>query len=325
MTHILVDLSNLFWRGRHAVKGDADLKIGMTLHAMFNSIRKVWNDFDGEHIVVALEGRSWRKDFYKPYKANRAALKESMTEKEKEEDALFWETYNDLTNFFIEQTNVTVLQNSRLEADDLIAGWIQYYPTKKHVIISTDSDFVQLISENVSQYNGVMDYHITHTGYFDSKGKPLKDKNGNTKSPIEPEWELFEKIIRGDSSDNIFSAYPGARIKGTKHRVGIREAFDDRNKKGYLWNNFMLQKFIHHDGTEHRVLNDYERNRTLIDLTAQPEDIRKIINETIESNSIQKNNPQVGIRLMKFCKTYEMNKIIENIHQYAPAFQAGFK
>ncbi len=67
MTYILVDTANTFFRARHVVRGDADIKLGMALHITFNSIKKAWNDFGGTHVVFCLEGRSWRKDFYKPY------------------------------------------------------------------------------------------------------------------------------------------------------------------------------------------------------------------------------------------------------------------
>ena len=62
MTHILVDTANTFFRARHVIRGDLNEKIGMALHITFNSIRKVWRDFDGSHVVFCLEGRSWRKD-----------------------------------------------------------------------------------------------------------------------------------------------------------------------------------------------------------------------------------------------------------------------
>ncbi len=79
MTYILVDTANTFFRARHVVRGDADIKLGMALHITFNSIKKAWNDFGGKHVVFCLEGRSWRKDFYKPYKANRAETRAAMT------------------------------------------------------------------------------------------------------------------------------------------------------------------------------------------------------------------------------------------------------
>lgn len=325
MTYIIVDTANTFFRARHAIQGSADIKLGMAFHITFNSIKKAWNDFDGKHVVFCLEGRSWRKDFYAPYKANRAAKAAAHTEKEQEEDKLFWEAFDEFKNFITEKTNVTILQHPRLEADDLIAGFIQAHPNDKHVIISTDSDFAQLVSPTVSQYNGVADHHITHEGYFDAKGKPVKDKKtGEAKLPFDPEWVLFEKCVRGDSGDNVFSAYPGVRTKGSKNKVGLTEAFEDRKSKGYSWNNLMLQRWTDHNGTEHRVLEDYNRNVTLVDLTAQPAEIRDIIKETVLAGIKPKEINQVGIRMLKFCSSFDMKKIADNIQQYAEPFQARY-
>ena len=326
MTYILVDTANTFFRARHVVRGDADIKLGMALHITFNSIKKAWNDFGGTHVVFCLEGRSWRKDFYKPYKANRAETRAAMTVREQEEDKLFWETFDAFKEFVETKTNCTVLQHKQLEADDLIAGFIQMHPNDDHVIISTDSDFHQLIAHNVRQYNGVADTLTTHEGIFDKKGKSVIDKKTKEAIPApNPQWILFEKCMRGDSSDNVFSAYPGVRTKGTKNKVGLTEAYEDKGKKGWAWNNMMLQRWTDHEGTEHRVLDDYERNVTLVDLTAQPEDIRKLITETIEGNTREpKNVSQVGIRLLKFCQLYDMKKIMDTIQTYADPFQARY-
>ena len=325
MTYIVVDTANTFFRSRHVVQGSADVKVGMALHIIFNSIKKAWKDFDGKHIVFCLEGRSWRKDFYTPYKAQRAETRAAMTVKEQEEDALFWETFDEFKNFIIEKTNCTVLQHPRLEADDLIAGFIQSHPHENHVIISSDSDFHQLLATNVKQYNGISEELHTIEGILDKKGKLVIDKKTSEPKKIpKPEWILFEKCIRGDTSDNVFSAYPGVRTKGTKNKVGLLDAFEDRDRKGYNWNNLMLQKWVDHNGIEHRVLDDYERNRILIDLAAQPDDIRLIIKETIDTNAVPKEISQVGIRMLKFCNSFDMKVIVDNIQHYANMFQAKY-
>ncbi len=326
MTYILVDTANTFFRARHVVQGSSDIKLGMAFHITFNSIKKAWNDFNGSHVVFCLEGRSWRKDFYEPYKRNRAESRAALTPREQEEDKLFWEAFDEFKTFIVEKTNCTVLHHPQLEADDLIAGFIQSHPKDKHVIISTDSDFYQLIAPNVSQYNGVQEHHITHEGIFDAKGKVVVDKK--TKEPKavpNPEWLLFEKCMRGDTSDNVFSAYPGVRVKGTKNKVGLTEAFEDRKSKGFSWNNLMLQRWVDHEGKEHRVLEDYERNRRLIDLAHQPDDIKQLIKKTIEVDCVPKDVSQVGIRLLKFCNTWDMKKIADNIQQYAEPFQAKYQ
>lgn len=326
MSYILVDTANTFFRARHVINGDADIKLGMAFHITLNSIRKAWRDFNGTHVIFCLEGRSWRKDHYPPYKRNRAEARAAHTEKEAEEDALFWEAFDTFKDFVREKTNCTVMHHPQLEADDLIAGWIQSHPNDNHVIVSTDTDFVQLIAPNVKQYNGVQECTITHEGYFDDKGKRIIDKKTQEpKTAPDPQWLLFEKCMRGDTSDNIFSAYPGVRTKGTKNKVGLLEAYADKTDKGFSWNNLMLQRWVDHEGKEHRVLEDYERNRKLIDLTAQPEEIRKIINDTInEAINANKNVSQVGMRLMKFCGLYDLKKISDQAQSYAEPLNARY-
>jgi hypothetical protein len=171
-----------------------------------------------------------------------------------------------------------------------------------------------------------METTITHEGYFDDKGKPIVDKKTKeAKVAPDPEWLLFEKCMRGDSTDNVFSAYPGVRTKGTSKKVGLTEAFEDRKTKGFAWNNLMLQRWTDHEGKEHRVLEDYERNRRLIDLSYQPDDIKEIIATTIaEATGTNKNISQVGIRLMKFCNLYDLKKISEQAQSYAEPLNARY-
>jgi 5'-3' exonuclease len=326
MTYILVDTANTFFRARHVINGDADIKLGMAFHITLNSIKKAWQDFGGTHVVFFLEGRSWRKDYYAPYKRQRSDARAAHTEREAEEERVFWEAFDTFKDFVTEKTNCSVLQHPRLEADDLIAGWIQSHPSDNHVIISTDTDFVQLIAPNVKQYNGVTEITITHEGYFDKKNKPVIDKKTQeVKAAPDPQWLLFEKCMRGDTSDNVFSAYPGVREKGTKNKIGLREAFGDRDTKGFNWNNMMLQRWTDHEGKEHRVKEDYERNRQLIDLTAQPDDIRQIMTDTITAaTQANKNVSQVGIRLMKFCNLYDLKKIADQAQAYAEPLNARY-
>ncbi len=326
MKYVLVDTANTFFRARHVVRGDLDTKVGMAFHITLNSIKKAWEDFEADHIVFCLEGRSWRKDYYEPYKRNRQESRDALSPSQAEEEKIFWETFDAFKDFVTTKTNCTVMQHPELEADDLIAGWTQSHPDDDHVIISTDGDFAQLIAPNVSQYNGVSNTIITHEGYFDDKKKqPVIDKKTGLEKPApQPDYMLFEKCMRGDTSDNVFSAYPGVRKKGTKNKVGLLEAYEDKGTKGYNWNNLMLQRWTDHEGNEHRVLDDYQRNVTLCDLTAQPENIKEKIFNTINENAQPKNVSQVGLRLMKFCAIYDMQRISDNAQAYAKPLQARY-
>ena len=324
-TYILVDTANTFFRARHVVRGSLEDKVGMSIHTVLGSVRKAWRDFNGDHVIFFLEGRSWRKDFYAPYKRQRTEARAAQSPREAEEDRVFWETFDQFKDFVINKTNTTVLQNPQLEADDLIAGWIQSHPKDNHIIISTDGDFAQLIAPNVKQYNGVMQITTTHEGYFDEKGKPVKDKKtGEAKGAPDPTWLLFEKCMRGDTSDNIFSAYPGVREKGTKNKVGLREAFADRDNKGFMWNNLMLQRWTDHEGVEHLVRDDYERNRSIIDLTAQPDNIKAVLDQSIAEAVQKERNPSVGPHFMKFCGKYGLQKASDNAQQHTQWLAASY-
>jgi len=319
MKYLLIDTANMFFRARHVAfrQGDAWEKVGYALHITLNAVNKVYRQFDADHVIFCLEGRSWRKDYYEPYKKNRAVARAALTEREQEEEQLFWETFDSFTTYLQEQTNTSVIREPNAEADDIIARWIELHPEDEHTIISSDTDFVQLISENVQQYNGITDELITHNGIYNSKGVRVLDKKTKEPKAIpDPEWLLFEKCMRGDSSDNVFSAYPGVRKKGTKNKTGLLEAYEDRNSKGYAWNNLMLQRWTDHNGEEHRVLDDYNRNRALIDLRAQPESVKQAVDSAIRSQISHKDIGQVGTRFMKFCGKYELNRISESASQY---------
>jgi len=277
MRYLLVDTANTFFRARHSAHRQSDTwdKLGFAIHVTLASVNKSWRDQRADHVIFFLEGRSWRKDFYEPYKKNRAVARAALTEAEAEEDKLFWETFDALKTFIADRTNCTVLQHPELEADDLIAGFIQAHLDDHHTIVSSDTDFHQLLADNVNQYNGIADELHTIQGIFDKKGKPVIDKKTKEAKKIpNPKFILFEKCMRGDPTDNIMTANPGVRTKGSAKKVGLTEAYADRERKGYAWNNMMLQRWVDHNGTEHRVLDRYEENRVLVDLTAQPQEIR---------------------------------------------------
>jgi 5'-3' exonuclease len=327
MRYLLVDTANTFFRARHSAHRQSDTwdKLGFAIHVTLASVNKCWRDQRANHVIFCLEGRSWRKDFYEPYKKNRAVARAALTEQEAEEDRLFWETFDALKDFLANKTNCTVLQHGELEADDLIAGWIQNHPDDHHTIVSSDTDFVQLIAENVNQYNGITDELITTQGIFDKKGAPVKDKKTKEAKTIpNPKWLLFEKCMRGDSSDNVFSAFPGVRTTGSKNKVGLLEAFADREAKGFAWNNLMLQRWTDHNGMEHRVLDDYQRNVTLVDLTAQPAEIKAKIADTIRSGSVPLKRPMVGAHFLKFCGRYDLVKMADQSASFVQFLEASY-
>ena len=321
-TYLLFDSANTFFRARHVVRGDDIFtKTGLALHICMNSVKKCWERFNADHVVFCFEGRSWRKDFYPAYKQNRKVTRDAMTPAEQEADKVFWEIFDEFKTFVENKSNCTTLQHKQLEADDLIAGWVQSHPDDNHVIVSSDSDFYQLLSENVSQYNGITDTHITINGFFDDKNNEIIDKKTKLpKSAPDPEWLLFEKCMRGDSSDNVFSAFP--KVRTTK----LKDAFQDRQSQGFIWNNIMLSRWVDHNGKERTVRDEYATNQQIIDLTQQPNDIKQIITQTITSaTESPKEVANVGIHMLKFCNKHELVRIRDNVKFYAEPFNARLR
>lgn len=87
----------------------------------------------------------------------------------------------------------------------------------------------------------------------------------------------------------------------------------------------MLSRWTDHDGVEHRVLDDYERNRALIDLTAQPTDIKQQVDDAIRSQVRRQDIGQVGVRLLKFCSRFELNKISESAENLARVLNQNYQ
>ena len=68
------------------------------------------------------------------------------------------------------------MRHERAEADDMIARFVHLHPEDNHYIISTDTDYNQLITDKVKQYNGVLGELATLGGYLKENGKPVLDK-----------------------------------------------------------------------------------------------------------------------------------------------------
>ena len=338
-TFILIDLANLYFRAKHVVRGDTpEEKAGMCLHINLMSLRKVWKKFNASHLVVCLEGHSWRKEVYPAYKANR--VHEEITDpKEQAEQEAMYGAFTHMKEMFEEHTNVTVLRHSLAEADDMIARWIAVHPDDNHIICSSDSDFVQLINEKVTLYNGIRDVTFTPAGVFDDKGRSLDfsvKNDGKVRVgkqiiketdpfPERADWieyALFTKIIRGDKGDNVFTACePGTRQKGSSKKAGIIECFEDRKDQGFEWFNFMNQRWTDHNGTEHIVRDLFETNETLIDLKKMPFEVKEAFDEYI-LNYEKEPVKQLGFHFLRFAGKYDLAEITKNPNDFVEMLNA---
>ena len=322
MKFCIIDINNLVHRSKHVIKNydSFDECVGLVLTIVFNSIKKTYDRFGAEHCVACFDSYSWRKDIYKIYKANREKDFNDLSPQKIEEHQIIKTVLNDLRQFLKDFTNVTVLDAPAVEADDFIARWVQLHidDVFEHVIISGDGDFKQLVRKNVELFNPLTPntlYTMEGVFVFDGK-KPGKNltayKHGQTwkikmnkktgkPETFEPEWELFKKCIRGDSSDNIKSAFP--RVRETR----MRKAWEDRG--GLEWNNFINETWGPEDDRQ-SVRKRYELNQKLVDLTKQPEHIILLMDETTTEALNKSRKQMVGTYFMKFCSRYELNNLM---------------
>jgi 5'-3' exonuclease len=324
----IVDLSNFFHRARHGTMGDADVKVGLSLHILFRSLRKIFRDLTLDHIVFAVDQGSWRQSIYPAYKSRRRLNQATATPHEQEENAMFFSALESLIVYLDTSTNCTVLRASNIEGDDFVARWIQTHPDDEHLIISGDSDFVQLLAPNVKIYDAINQRMVSIESVIDEQqGKTLaftvspkdgKIKIGQPDEAFKPEEEwwrkaLFLKLVRGDTGDSVFSAFPGVRYEGKKH--SIQSAWLDRTAKGFDWNNFMCQTWnklvgMAPDGeklTETvKVSDEFRINERVIDLTKQPTHIIQKMDEAIAHAISHEPVRSLGIQFLRFCKANDL-------------------
>ena len=158
------------------------------------------------HAAVLFDGEcaNPRRELDENYKANRedfSALPEEDT------------PFSQLPDIFaaLDYIGIPYAETTDCETDDWMAGYaLQWGKDRAMVIASQDSDFYQLLSENVS----ILRYRGDHTTFMTPQ--TLADKLG-----IRPEQYADFKSLTGDGSDNI----PGVPKIGPKTAAALLQQF----------------------------------------------------------------------------------------------------
>lgn len=334
MKYLIIDTNHLLYRARFSSPSVSDIldQTGLALHTVLYSVKKLWTLHQADHVVFCMDGRSWRKDYYEPYKKNRISAKNLKPAKEIENDEYFFSTMNEFVQFLDERTNCTVLHEKSSEADDLVARFIALHPDDEHIMVTSDMDYVQLIAPNVTLYDAMNEYTITPSRITDKKGNTIKFslKNDGKIKYDKPDKEFipdgdwiekakFLKIVRGDTSDNISSILPKVR------QTRLDKIFEDRHNRGYEWNNFILESWVDGFGESYKVKDLFERNTRLVDLTQQPQEIKDTMDLYIANKLIEaKEQKNIGFYFMKFASRHELKRILDNNNQFVQFLSAPY-
>ena len=285
---ILVDLNQVLLAGLMAqlsnqkgVKLDEDLIRHLVLNILRMHLKTFRNEY-GEVVLCCDNRKYWRKEFFPFYKAGRKATREKS--------ALDWhlifELLTKLKQELKENFPYKVIDVDGAEADDIIGTLAPRYAAhQKVLILSSDGDFLQLqqYGPNIKQYN------------------PAQKKYIKSQNPL---IELKEKIIRGDKGDgipNIFSP-SDCFVRGVRQKSITEEKLNKLLKED-------MDKTS--DLIDSNALTGFSRNRTLIDLTCIPVEIKeKIINTYDDSKPASKQ------KMFNYFIQYRLKNLMEVIEDF---------
>ena len=121
------------------------------------------------------------------------------------------------------------------------------------------------------------------------------------------DYFMYVKQFRGDNGDNVQSALP--RVRKTK----ILEAWNDP----YIHTELMERTWVNADGKDMSVKALFEENKLLMDLAAQPDDIRELIEDVI-IEGFDAPGKYSHFHFLKFCGQFGLQRITEHIERYVP-------
>ena len=197
MSNILIlDGYNLFYRARYSGMNRGEYS---TIFNFFRGLRPLVEKFSPDKTYCVLEGMPKKRiELLKEYKAQREYHnKDNFSEQRKE-----------IIRILKENFPIQLVKHDDFECDDIAAHIACNHESKgdKVTIISSDTDFIQSITDNISVYNPVKKDYMEKPSYN----------------------YIAWKALRGDPSDNI---------EGFK---GI----GDKRAKSLIENNEKLKKFL---------------------------------------------------------------------------------
>ncbi len=276
-----VTLSNLMIQIGRSDEVDPD----MVRHMVLNSLRGYRNRFCEEYgeLVLCYDNKgNWRREYFPNYKHGRR--------KDRKASKLDWCSIFDTLHLIKQELQnhfpYKVLEVENVEADDIIASVVSYVAEtpshyEKVLILSGDKDFIQLQKHSfVTQYSPVLKKFV----------------NG-----IDPDVYIKEHILKGDRSDGVpnFLSPDNCFVNELRQRPISK-------KKLATWIDLDPEDFCNEE-----MLRNYQRNRTLIDLTQAPDWVSKTCVETYLNSTV---NDRSG--LLNYFIKHRLKNHMENIGDF---------
>lgn len=205
---LIVDSLNTFLRNFVAIHhlNPSGAHIG-GLGGFLKSIGAAIRDIEPTRVILVFDGHGGstnKRYLYPEYKANRHIAKisnwDAFDNQEEESESIT----NQIVRLveYLKCLPVDLVAIDKIEADDVI-GYLATRLPEKVVILSTDQDYLQLVSENVSVYSPIKKMIYNPAQVLKDYGIPAHNF-------------LTHKVIVGDKGDNV----PG--VKGIQAKTLIK-------------------------------------------------------------------------------------------------------
>ena len=205
----LIDGSAYIFRAYHALPPLTRKSDGLPVGAVSgfcNMLYKLLTDMKDEHdpthiaVIFDYSSKTFRNEIYPDYKANRPEPPEDLRPQ--------FPLVRDATRAF----NLPCIEMEGFEADDLIATYVRQVEADggEAVIISSDKDLMQLVSDKVSMFDTMKNKHIGPDQVVEKFG-------------LGPEHVIDIQALAGDSTDNV----PGVPGIGVKTAAQLIEEYGD--------------------------------------------------------------------------------------------------
>ena len=240
--------------------------------------RRKFRDQYGDLVICCDSKKSWRKDIFPFYKANR---KSTRAKDDIDWNGIF-EVINSITQDLKSKFPYAVISVDQAEADDIIEVLAKnYYRNEKIMIVSSDKDFLQL-----QKYYSVEQYSPTQ--------KKLLQSNS-------PYQYLKEHIMKGDRGDGIpnFLSDDDTYVTDKRSKKILKTKLE-------AWKNLDPTEFCNE-----KMMRGWKRNQQLVDLSHTPQDIKqKIVDQydTYEYNQRDK--------LLNYFIQNKLRNLIEHIGDF---------
>ena len=253
-------------------------------------------------VILVFDGKGSstnKKYIYPEYKANRGLTRitnwDIFEDQKQESEALT----NQIVRLidYLKCLPVDMVSVDKVEADDVI-GYLTNKFEKEVVIVSTDRDYMQLVSDTVMVYS--------------PRKKTFYDKTVILKEyGVHPQNFLNQKVIIGDAGDNV----PG--VKGISYKTFVKLFPEMVNDQRYTISD-MMSKCEQGKGNKYKDILNFKKqiliNEKLMNLLepniSEPD--QEYLNYVIA-------NPNKSLHSMEFIGLYNEDSLgasIQNVNQW---------